>query len=212
VPGADLIYLFWHAPPAGADRSAYEAALVAWQDALAGHPPPGYRRGWTWRVAVPPWLTGWPDVAYLDGYVVTDFTALGALNAHAPSGPLAPAHDSAARRAAHGAGALFACCAGIAGPDPGAGPDPADPDRSDPGAEPGDERPPTVHLSWHEKPAGRPYGDVIDDLSGDGRSVWLRQMVLGAGPELLVVSREGDAPRPGVWQASAERLVGLTRS
>ena len=104
MSSAGLGYLFWHVPPAGADRGEYEAALVDWQDALVAHPPSGYRRGWTWRLAAPPWLVGWPDEVYLDGYVVADFTALGTLNADAPSGPLASAHDSAACRAAYGAG------------------------------------------------------------------------------------------------------------
>ena len=182
---------------------------MAWQDALAGHRPPGYLRGWTWRVAAPPWLVGWPDEVYLDGYVVADFTALGALNADAPSGPLAAAHHSAAGRAAYGAGALFACRTGTAGPDlAGPNPDGRVSGRPNTGSDPSGKQAAMVQLSWHEKPAGTPYGEVIDGLSGEGRSVWLRQMVLGAGPELLVVSRDGDAPVWGVWQASAERLVG----
>jgi hypothetical protein len=193
VPIAGLGYLFWHAPPVGADRGEYEAALADWQDALVAHPPPGYNRGWTWRLATPPWLAGWPDEVYLDGYVVADFTALGALNADAPSGPLASAHHSAARRAAYGAGALFASRAGTAGPDP---------DES-----PSAEATATVHLSWHDKAAGASYDEMIGALSGEGRSVWLRQLVLGAGPELLVVSRLDDALSSAVWQARAEWLA-----
>jgi hypothetical protein len=201
VSSAGLGYLFWHAPPAGADRRGYEAALVDWQDALAAHPPPGYRRGWTWRLAPPPWLAGWPDEVYLDGYVVADFTALGALNADAPSGLLASAHHSAARRAAYGAGALFACRAGTAGPDPGA-PDAGSPGDARPTGEAGMT---TVHLSWHDKAPGMSYDETIGALSGEGRSVWLRQLVLGAGPELLVVSRRDDAPPSAAWQAPAVR-------
>jgi hypothetical protein len=209
VTNAGLGYLFWHAPPVGADRGEYEAALVDWQDALVAHPPPGYRRGWTWRLAVPPWLVGWPDEVYLDGYVVADFTALGALNADAPSGPLAPAHHSAARRAAYGAGALFACRTGTAGPDPGT-PDPGTPGtpgtpgNPDPTGEAGTT---TVHLSWHDKAPGTSYDEMVGALSGEGRSVWLRQLVLGAGPELVVVNRPDDALPSAVWQASAVRLT-----
>jgi hypothetical protein len=203
-----LGYLFWHAAPVGADRATYEAALLSWQDALADHPPPGYHGGWTWRIATPPWLTGWPDTAYLDGYVVADFTALGVLNAAAPSVPLAPAHDVVARRVGYGAGALFACRSGIAGPDPGRlAPDTPNPDALDVGGDRSAEWAATVRLSWYDKAAGTSYDDVLGALSGDGRSVWLRQMVLGAGPELLVVSRDGDVPPSGVWQASAERLA-----
>jgi hypothetical protein len=206
VPGAGLGYLFWHAPPIGADRGEYEAALVGWQDALVAHPPPGYHRGWTWRLAAPPWLAGWPDEVYLDGYVVADFTALGALNADAPIGLLASAHRAAAGRAAYGAGALFACRAGVAGPDPGS-PDSGPPHPT------GEDEARTVHLSWHDKAAGASYDETIGALSGEGRSVWLRQLVLGAGPELLVVSRRDDAPPPdvrpasGVWRSSAQRLT-----
>jgi hypothetical protein len=209
VPIAGVGYLFWHAPPVGADRGEYEAALVDWQDALVAHPPPGFHHGWTWRLAPPPWLVGWPDEVYLDGYVVADFTALGALNAGAPSGPLASAHDSAARRAAYGAGALFACQTGTAGPDPNSSEaGRRDLDTADTGdPHPIGERAVTVHLSWHDKPAGTSYGDAIGILSGDGRSVWLRQLVLGAGPELLVVSLAGDATPSNVYQASAERLT-----
>jgi hypothetical protein len=207
VPDAGLGYLFWHAPPAGTDRGEYEAALVDWQDALVTHPPPGYR-GWTWRLTAPPWLAGWPDEVYLDGYVVADFTALGALNADAPSGPLAPAHHSAARRAAYGAGALFACCSGVAGPDPG-GPDTGRTGSGrtlEAGPSAGAEVT-TVHLAWHDKPPGASYDETIGELSGGGRSVWLRQLVLGPGPELLVVSRRDDAPSSNVWRTSAERLI-----
>jgi hypothetical protein len=205
VSSAGLGYLFWHAPPVGADRGEYEAALVDWQDALGTHPPPGYDRGWTWRLATPPWLAGWPSEVYLDGYVVADFTALGALNADAPSGPLAPAHHSAARRAAYGAGALFACRTGTAGPDPGS-PDPGSPDSGAPHPT-GDAGAATVHLSWHDKARGKSYDEMIGALSGEGRSVWLRQLVLGAGPELLVVSRLDDARSSAVWRSAAMRLT-----
>ena len=208
MSSAGLGYLFWHAPPDGADRAAYEAALLAWQEALADHPPAGYHRGWTWRVATPPWLTGWPDGAYLDGYVVAGFAALGVLNAAAPSVPLAPAHDVVARRAGYGAGALFSCRSGIAGPDPGT-PDPGTPDPATwmPAGTRALEWAATVRLSWYDKATGTSYEDVLGDLSGGSRSVWLRQLVLGAGPEVLVVSRDDDVPTSGVWQASAERLA-----
>ncbi len=95
-----LGYLFWHAPASGASQQDYEAAMVTWQEALAAQPPPGFARGWTWRVPAPPWLTGWPLSAYLDVYVVTGFAALGALNAQASSALLRATHDAAAVRAA----------------------------------------------------------------------------------------------------------------
>ncbi len=140
--------------------------------------------------ATPPWLAGWPDGVYLDGYVVADFTALGVLNADVPSGPLASAHHSAAGRAAYGAGALFACRTGTAGPDP---------DES-----PSAEATATVHLSWHDKAAGASYDEMIGALSGEGRSVWLRQLVLGAGPELL-------GGEPARRRAVVGRLAGTGR-
>lgn len=180
-----LGYLFWHAPGSGADRQDYDAALVRWQEALAAHPPPGFARGWTWRVPTPPWLPGWPVSVYLDVYVVADFAALGTLNAQAPSGLLQAAHDAAAVRAAHGSGALFTCRSGIAGPQPeGTGTQ--------------------AQLFWYDKLAGTTYPETLGSLTGDGRAVWLRQMVLGAGPELLVVGRPGEAPSPAsVWNAPA---------
>ncbi|HEY5244435.1 MAG TPA: hypothetical protein VIJ60_02120, partial [Acidimicrobiales bacterium] len=65
----------------------------------------------------------------------------------------------------------------------------------------------TVYLSWHDKAAGASYDETIGALSGEGRSVWLRQLVLGAGPELLVVSRRDDALPSAVSQGSAEWLT-----
>jgi hypothetical protein len=180
-----LGYLFWHAPASGADPQDYEAALVTWQEALAAHPPPGFAQGWTWRVPTPPWLAGWPVSAYLDVYVVVDFAALGVLNAQAVSGFLQAAHDAAAVHAAHGSGALFACRSGVPGPQPeGVGTQ--------------------AQLFWYDKPAGTTYPGMLGSLTGEGRAVWLRQMVFGAGPEFLVVGRPGEASSPAsAWNAAA---------
>ena len=188
-------YMFWHAPAAGSQRAGYEHAMTAWQEALAAHPPPGFAGGWTWRLPAPPWLAGWPASVYLDVYVVADFAALGLLNTAAPSGPLQAAHDDAARRAGFGAGALFAIRSGRPRPHPG-----------------------EAHLHWYDKPPGASYPDTLGALAGAGRAVWLRQMVLGAGPELLVVEEpaRASAPRarsarPGSGSARLGLGLGLAR-
>jgi hypothetical protein len=186
VPGVPALgYLFWHAPGLSVDRSAYEEAIGRWHRALADAPPAGFEQSWTWRLAPPPWLEAWPDPAYLDVYMVADFTALGALNAAVPSGRLQAPHDLVASHAAQGSGALFAHRAG----------QPAG-------------RPERAHLRWYDKPAGTSYPEVLAALAEGGGSVWLRQMVLGAGPELLVVGGGAGPPSmPPVWAARPFRVV-----
>jgi hypothetical protein len=192
APAADrLAYVFWHAPSPGAGTEVYEGALARWQEALAANPPAGFVAGSTSRLASPPWLAAWPAEAYLDVYLIEGYAALGELGDRAVRGPLAPAHEEAARRSAHGSGGLYKCrSAGreAAGPAP----------------------PGLLELSWHAKPPGSSYPGAVAELAGPGRSVWLRQMVLGAGPELWVARVPGTEP-PGrpAWQATACLVAGL---
>ena len=45
-----------------------------------------------------------------------------------------------------------------------------------------------TRASWLAKPAGRDRAAFEDQLGGAGRSVWMRQMVLGPAPEYVVRS------------------------
>jgi hypothetical protein len=183
-----LGYLFWHAPAGTEVSSRYEDRLDAWHGALSAHRPPSLLAGWSWRLPTPPWLPGWPDACYLDVYVVEDHAALGVLNEAAPAGALAPAHDAAAALSGYGSGALYQLRSGTPAPAPGDG------------------------LSWWDKRRGDSYPEALAALSGPGRAVWLRQMVLGAGPEILVV---GAVPGPGwppVWRSSPAVVAGTPPS
>lgn len=180
-----LGYLFWHVPGPAVDRAAYEEAIGRWHGALAGAPPAGFEQSWTWRLAPPPWLAGWPEPTYLDVYVVADFAALGTLNAAAPGGHLQAPHDRVAGYAERGSGALFAHRAGSVV------------DRSE-----------EVGLRWYDKPDGLSYPDALIALAVGGSSVWLRQMVLGTGPELLVVGADPEVPAlPPAWVARPTLLA-----
>lgn len=93
------------------------------------------------------------------------------------NGRLQAPRDLVAGHAAHGSGALFVLRAG----------QPAG-------------RPERAHIRWYDKPVDAGYPDVITALAEDGGSVWLRQVVLGAGPELFVVSDGPELPSPApVW-------------
>lgn len=157
-----LAYVFWHRPAAGADPAAYEAQLTAFHAALAAHPPIGFQGSAALRVQEAPWLPG-DGTAYEDWYGVEDWAALGPLNAAAVRGALAQPHDAVAARAAAGAGAVY----GLVG-----GPPVLD----------------AVRASWLGKPAGLDREAFHAGLAGPGRSVWMRQMVLGPAPEYVVRS------------------------
>jgi hypothetical protein len=189
-----LGYLFWHAP--AVSSRGYDEVIGEWHAALATDPPDGLRASWTWRLPTPPWLGGWPAVAYLDVYVVGSFADLGTLNAQSPSGSRAAAHDRAATRSAWGSGAVMACRSGTSVTDSDA------------------------TVTFHDKAPGVPYPEALAALGGPDRSVWFRQMVLGVGPELLVVAPARSSPGPGpqegpnaaIWSAGTELVASTTRS
>jgi hypothetical protein len=188
----ELGYLFWHAP--AVSDGAYDEAMAHWHEVLATDPPDGLQASWSWRLTTPPWLTGWPREAYLDVYVVGSFADLSTLNAQSPAGPRATAHDRAAIRSAWGSGAIMACRSGASVID----------------------RPAT--LVFYDKVPGVPYPEALGALAGPDRSVWLRQMALGAGPELLVVTPSDSGPRPApvggaktpAWSARAGLVASST--
>ena len=157
-----LAYVFWHRPGEGADPAAYEARLAAFHAALAEHPPEGFSASAALRVGEAPWLPG-AGAAYEDWYAVEDWQALGRLNEAAVRGARAAPHDAVASRARAGAGGLYGLVSG----------------------------PPVLaarRTSWLATPAGADREAFDAQLGGPGRSVWMRQMVLGPAPEYAVRS------------------------
>jgi hypothetical protein len=157
-----LAYVFWHRP---AVVAGYEEALAAFHRTLAGDPPAGFHGSAALRLEAAPWLPG-TGPAYEDWYLVADWTALGALNAHAAAGARAPAHDAVARVAATGAGGVYALRGGPAEPPAGG------------------------RTAWLAKPDGVDYPAFHAELErvlADGGQAWQRQMTLGPAPEYAVV-------------------------
>ncbi len=157
-----LAYVFWHLPAEDADPAAYEVRLGAFHAALAADPPTGFHGSAALRVSEAPWLPG-SGTAYEDWYAVEDWTALGRLNEAAVRGARAQPHDAVAVRAGASAGAVYGL---VSGPRVLA----------------------AGRASWLGKPPGADRDAFHAKLEGPGRSVWMRQMVLGPAPEYAVRS------------------------
>jgi hypothetical protein len=175
-----LAYVFWHVP---ARPQGYEDALRDFHASLAAHPSEGFGGSWTLRLPAPPWFDRAPQV-YMDWYLVTDFTALGALNEAAVSGPRTGPHDAAAERAGAGTAGVVGCIGG----------EPARPHDG------------TV-VAFFEKPRDVAYADFRSAVGAalpDRASAWMRQMTLGTGPEFAVLAdREPDVPAAALCTACA---------
>ena len=156
-----LAYVFWHRP-GGDEIAAYEARLTAFHAALAQHPPAGFTGSAALRVQEAPWLPG-DGPAYEDWYAVETWEALGGLNEAAVGGERAQPHDAVAAQARAGAGGVYRL---IDGPAELA----------------------ATRASWLSKPAGADRDAFHAQLAGPGRSLWMRQMVLGPAPEYAVRS------------------------
>ena len=157
-----LAYVFWHRLGEDAEPAAYEARLAAFHAALAEHPPAGFSASAALRVSEAPWLPG-AGAAYEDWYAVEGWEAIGRLSEDAVRGARAAPHDAVAARARAGAGAVYGLVSG----------------------------PPVLaarRASWLHKPAGLDREAFHERLGGPGRSVWMRQMVLGPAPEYAVRS------------------------
>ena len=176
-----LAYVFWHRPADPSDP-AYEGRLAAFHAALAVHPPGGFHGSAALRVQQAPWLPG-AGPAYEDWYAVEDWAALGRLNEAAVSGEREAPHDAVAGRAGAGAGAVYGLVAG----------------------------PPELvatRAAWLPKPPGADRDAFHAELAGPGRSVWMRQMVLGPSPEYVV--RSG-APVVLPYEATAIAATAVAR-
>ena len=157
-----LAYLFWHSPDPSIGAAEYEALLATFHARLRDAPPPGFRES----VA---FAGGYSDsYAYEDWYLVDDWTALGVLNAAAVDHVRRPEHDPVARRAAKGAGGVYALRAG-------------DLPIADAGA-----------AEWSRKPLGDPYPDweagLAEGREPAGFALWQRQLVLGPAPEYCLTT------------------------
>ena len=101
--------------------------------------------------------------AYEDWYAVDGWEALGALNAAAVRGARSQPHHAVAAQARAGAGGVYGL---VDGPPELA----------------------ATRTSWPGKPAGADRDAFHAQLSGPGRSLWMRQLVLGPAPEYAVRS------------------------
>jgi hypothetical protein len=95
---------------------------------------------------------------YEDWYLLQGFADLGVLNEAAVSGRRRGPHDDVALRSGHGAGGLYALWTGPAAP-------------------------PSGPVTWCAKAPGTSYEDLRASLPA---TTWVRQLVLGPGPELCV--------------------------
>jgi hypothetical protein len=152
-----LAYVFSHRPAGGADVAAYEDSLRRFHAELAKASLGGFIESATFAIGD----------GYSDWYLLENSAAMDSLNAAAVSGARAPAHDSAARMAADGAGKLLSLASGR------------------PSMAEGFE----VRFG---KPPGMPYAVFYARLKSwvdePGVSLWRRMMVLGPPPEFCLIS------------------------
>ena len=179
-----LAYVFWHTPDSVDGISTYEASLATFHRSLDPADISGFRGSQAFLVHGAPWVSS--PVVYEDWYFVDDFTALGALNEAAVSGPRRRPHDNVAGMAGEGMAGVYALCRGAA-------------QLSD-----------AQRAVWFDKTAGMSYGDFLDRC-GEGISLWQRQMVLGPTPEFCSVDDDEDLPT-GAVVVTRLREVGASAS
>ena len=183
-----LAYVFWHWKRPEIPRGLYEDRQLAFQAALAAHPPSGFRSGSTYRLSGAAWA-GAGGAAYEDWYLVDDMAALERLNEAAVTAARQAPHDAVAALAAGGTAGLYGLRAGIPHPAPRV-------------------------ATWFAKPAGLSYA-ALDALlqpllSGGQFALWSRRMTLGPTQEFCLHSAsnvalpEGFAPQ----RISLEPLTG----
>ncbi|HEV8378074.1 MAG TPA: hypothetical protein VGP99_04435 [Tepidisphaeraceae bacterium] len=162
-----LTYVFWHIPAPSANRENYERLLVDFHKTLAAHAPAGFRSSLAFRTQNAPWI-GNGAAAYEDWYLVDNSTALDAINDAAVSGPRKGPHDLVASLAASGAAGLYRLKSGQVSAMRSA-----------------------RHALWFSKPAisydalFAQLGPITEALQ---TLLWMRQMVLSAGPEFCIRS------------------------
>jgi len=170
-----LAYVFWHWKRPGVSAEEYEARQCAFHGALADAPPDGFHASTCHALAGAPWAAHGAD-AYEDRYLVTDSSALDALNAGAVSASRSAPHDAAAAAAAGGTAGLYTLQSG---------------------SMLGDAR---VAYCF-AKPDGMRYVELfalLDPLtSASSSALWMRYMTLGPAPEFcLQTTGAVDIPAP----------------
>jgi len=167
APGP-LAYAFWHWKRADISREVYEAKQRAFQEALAGEPPPGFLGASTVRLSGAAWAAG-GAMAYEDWYLVEDMAALERLNEAAVTSRRQGPHDSVAALAAGGTAGLYGLRAGAPLSLP-------------------------RFALWFAKPAGMTYQALTSRLAEvierPPIAWWSRRMTLGPTPEFCLQSAE----------------------
>lgn len=182
-----LGYVFWHWPRRWASGQAYEGKLAEFHRSLRSHPSEGMLESLSFSEPRRPWRSA-RGKAYEDWYLVTDYLALGALNAAAVAGALRKPHDEIAADALGGAGGLYLLLRG------------------------GLELKRARFATWVSKPPRTSYQAFLgrlSELAEDDTDVWQRQMALGPAAEFCIHSREPiGLPASFRHQSIPIRLVG----
>jgi hypothetical protein len=174
-PEGPIAFVFWHAPTPSVSTSTYETGIAAFHRALAEHRPRGFLASASYRIARVPWAAtpAWP-VAYVDWYLLADWSALGTLNTGAVDPSHRSPHDAAAVLSDRGQGSVFALRSGAG------------------------ELPSVRFEIWCSKPRGTPtdaFVGSLDEAPDPGGSVWQRQLSLGPAPEFCRRSRSPPSHR-----------------
>ena len=160
-----LAYVFWHQPRDAVDPQAYEARLCTFHDALAVHPPTGFRESAAFRIRGGEWAPPAP-FTYEDWYLLENSAALDVVNDAAVTGVAGNAHDFAAAYTAWGTAGLYRLRHGTAFL----------------GA--------VRTAAWTAKPPETDreefYATVGRTLQNEPFAIWGRQMVLGPTPEFCI--------------------------
>jgi len=189
-----LAYVFRHWPRLTVSPAAYEGAIWAFHQAVAGPGVPGLISSTVFRVARAPWLPA-GRTGYEDWYLLEDSAAIDGLNEAAVAGTSRDPHNRVAGMVQSGLGALYRLARGEA--HLGVRPESRTQSREAAqtwglGRSPSVTGFPAVLLgsawqaAWFPKPRGMSYDELyrlVEPLVTAGRSLWRRQMVLGPPPE-----------------------------
>jgi hypothetical protein len=190
-----LAYVFWHRPAPTVERDRYDAALVAFHQALAAAAPPGWLGSATFRVDPVPFDSAvaaprsGDGPCYEDWYLLSGSGALDPLDDSAVGAACGPAHAEVAALAGGGTAGLYRLVAGA--PSLAA----------------------VVAATWTDLPVAPARQAALDELTStalsQGASLWMRRMTLGPAPELclLHLSVPGRAAARPASELSQQRVL-----